>query len=106
MGGKRLEKRKTEKRMTEAKLKSVTRFLFVTTQVCAIIWVFISYGIALYSTIRLGQVYTMSELSEPAITAILGVTVMKVIGNIFEHNDSVVFGHSKEEINSTDGGEY
>lgn len=76
------------------KSKSVTRFLFVTTQVCAIIWVFISYGIALYSTVKLGQVYTMSELSEPAITAILGVTVSKVIGNIFEHNNSPVFGHS------------
>lgn len=89
------------KRLTKAKPKSVTRFLFVTTQVCAIIWVFLSYGIALYSTVKLGQVYTMSELSEPAITAILGVTVSKVIGNIFEHNNSVVFGQSKSSEEET-----
>lgn len=93
--------RRGGKRLTAAKVKSVTRFLFLTTQVCAIIWVFISYGIAIYSTVKLGQVYTMSELSEPAITVILGVTVAKVIGNIFEHNNSVVFGQSTSSEEET-----
>lgn len=73
-------------------LRSVTRFLFVTTQVAALVWVFTSYGIAIYSTIRLGQVYTMSELSEPAIHTILGVGFLKVLENIFEHNEGPVFG--------------
>lgn len=76
-------------------LQSVTRFFFVTTQFFALVWVCTSYGIAIYSTICLGQVYTMSELSEPAIQTILGVGFLKVLENVFEHNDGVVFGKSK-----------
>lgn len=81
--------------LTKARLMQVTRFIFVTTQISALIWVFTSYGIAIYSTIKLGQVYTMAELSEPAIHTILGVGFLKVLENIFEHNDGAVFGRSK-----------
>lgn len=77
-------------------LRSVTRMLFVTTQVSALAWVFTSYGIAIYSTVRLEQVYTMAELSEPAIHTILGVGVLKVLENIFEHNEGALFGHSQD----------
>lgn len=84
-------------RPTDATLRSVTRLIFVTTQVSALIWVFTSYAIAIYSTVRLGQVYTMAELSEPAIHTILGVGFLKVLENIFEHNNGPVFGHSKED---------
>jgi len=90
--------------MTDAKLKSVTRFLFLTTQICALVWVFISYGLAIYSTICLGEVYTMAELSEPAIHALLGVTALKVVGNVFEHNDGGLFGHNNTSETDTDGG--
>lgn len=76
-------------------LRSITKLIFVTTQISALVWVFTSYGIAIYSTIRLGQVYTMAELSEPAIHTILGVSFLKVLENIFEHNDGTVFGRSK-----------
>lgn len=89
-------RRRGGKRLTEAKLKSITRMLYVTAQVCAIVWVFISYGIAVYSTIVLGQVYTMTELSEPAITVIIGALIAKTVGNIFEHNDGAIFGTSKD----------
>lgn len=81
--------------LTKARLMQITRFIFITTQISALIWVFTSYGIAIYSTIRLGQVYTMAELSEPAIHTILGVGFLKVLENIFEHNDGAVFGRSK-----------
>lgn len=81
--------------LTKARLMQITRFIFVTTQISALIWVFTSYGIAIYSTIKLGQVYTMAELSEPAIHTILGVGFLKVLENIFEHNDGAVFGKSK-----------
>lgn len=37
----------------------------------------------------------MAELSEPAIHTILGVGFLKVLENIFEHNDGAVFGRSK-----------
>ena len=81
--------------LTKTRLLQVTRLIFVTTQISALIWVFTSYGIAIYSTVKLGQVYTMAELSEPAIHTILGVGFLKVLENIFEHNDGAVFGKSK-----------
>ena len=43
--------------MKKSTLKSVTRLLFVTTQYAALLWVSISYLIALYATVRLGQVF-------------------------------------------------
>lgn len=75
-------------------MKSVTRILFVTTQIAALGWVSVSYLIALYATVRLGQPFPVVELSEQAIKTILGVNVLKVLENIFEHNDSKVFGTS------------
>lgn len=85
------------KKLTKSKMVSITRMLFITTQVSALVWVFISYGIAVYSTVKLQQVYTMAELSEPAIHTILGVGILKVLENIFEHNNSKLFGQSVEE---------
>ena len=82
---------------SDAALRSVTRLIFVTTQISALVWVFTSYAIAVYATVRLGQVYTMAELSEPAIQTILGVGFLKVLENIFEHNDGGIFGTSKKE---------
>lgn len=81
---------------TKTALRSVTRLIFVSTQVSALVWVYLSYGIAVYAAVRLGQVYTMAELSEPAIHTILGVGFLKVLENIFEHNENAVFGKSKE----------
>ena len=82
-------------------LRSVTRLIFVTTQISALVWVYTSYGIAIYSTVHLGQVYTMAEFSEPAIHTILGVSFLKVLENIFEHNNGPVFGRSKNESEDT-----
>lgn len=78
-------------------MKSITRFLFLATQFAALCWVSVSYLIAGYATIRLGQPYPVVELSQQAINTILGVNVLKVVENIFEHNDSALFGRSKEE---------
>ena len=75
-------------------MKSVTRILFITTQIAALGWVSVSYLIALYATVRLGQPFPVVELSQQAITTILGVNVLKVVENVFEHNDGGVFGHS------------
>lgn len=83
--------------LTRFKPASVTRLLFLLITFCALVWVFASYGIAIYSTVALGQVYTMAELSEPAITSLLGAVALKVLENIFEHNDGALFGHSNHE---------
>lgn len=80
------------KRQADAKLRSVTRFLFVTTQIAALFWVSISYLIAIYATVWLGEPFPITDLSEQAIEIILGVSVLKVVGNIFEHNDGVLTG--------------
>lgn len=78
-------------------IKGVTEFLYVTTQISALLWVSLSYVIALYGTIQYGTVYPVESLSEQAIIAILGVAVAKTVGNIFEHNDGKVFGTSHKE---------
>ena len=77
--------------------RSVTRILFVTTQLAALVWVTISYMIAIYSTVRLAQPFPAVELSEQAIETILGVNVLKVLENIFEHNDGPVFGTNNKK---------
>lgn len=74
--------------------KSVTRILFITTQIAALGWVSVSYLIALYATVRLGQPFPVVDLSQQAITTILGVNVLKVVENVFEHNDDGIFGTS------------
>lgn len=75
-------------------MKSVTRLLFITTQIAALGWVSVSYLIALYATVRLGQPFPVVDLSQQAITTILGVNVLKVVENVFEHNDGGIFGTS------------
>ncbi len=79
------------------KARSVTRILFITTQLAALAWVSVSYLIAIYATVKLAQPFPVVELSQQAITTILGVNVMKVVENIFEHNDGPIFGHTKED---------
>lgn len=85
-------------------LQSVTRFLFATTQIFALGWVSVSYGIAVYSTVKLYQPFPVVELSQQAITTVLGVNALKVLENIFEHNEGMVFGRSRQEDNPPDGG--
>lgn len=84
------------KREAPRRRVSVTRLVFVTTQLAALTWVSTSYGIAIYATVKLGQPFPVTELSSQAITSILGVGFLKVLENIFEHNDGPVFGHSKK----------
>ena len=77
--------------------RSVTRFLFVTAQVFAIVWVTWSYVISTYSTVVLLQPFPAEELSREAVRTIIGVGFLKVLENVFEHNDGPVFGNSKKE---------
>jgi hypothetical protein len=93
------KRRKTRKRKSKStsKMPSITKWLFITTQISALIWIYTSYGMAIYSMLALGQVYTLAEIAEPAITTLLGVTVVKVVENIFEHNNGGIFGTSDEE---------
>ena len=85
-------------------MKSVTRLLFVTTQLAALAWVSVSYLIAVYATMRLAQPFPVVELSQQAITTILGVNALKVLENIFEHNEGMVFGRSRQEDDPPDEG--
>ena len=78
-------------------MKGVTRILFITTRIAALGWVSVSYLIAVYATVRLGQPFPVVELSQQAIVTILGVTALKVLENIFEHNDNAIFGHANKE---------
>ncbi len=74
--------------------QSVTKFLFITAQVFAIVWVSLSYSIAIYATVKLEQAFPVTELSQQAIITIIGAMALKVVENIFEHNEGLVFGRS------------
>ena len=70
---------------------------YMYAALAALVWVTISYMIAIYSTVRLAQPFPAVELSEQAIETILGVNVLKVLENIFEHNDGPVFGTNNKK---------
>lgn len=78
--------------------KKVTNFLYVSTQIAALIWVTLSYVVALYSTIKLGVPFPVEELSKNAMDTILGVAFAKTVANVFEHNDSKIFGESDKYV--------
>lgn len=81
-----------KKRKPKIKATSITKFLFVTTQIFVFMWISISYLIAIYATVKLEQPFPVVELSGQAMGVILGNVGMKTVSNIFEHNDGVVFG--------------
>lgn len=84
---------------------SITRFIQITTQIFALIWVSTSYILAGYSTICLGDPFPITDLSIQAIVVLLGNNAIKGIENIAEHNDSKLFGTSnKKETNNDDRG--
>lgn len=93
----RAELRDSGKEKKGSLIRSITRFLFVVPPVCAIIWVFWTYTLATYSTVVLEQPFPVESLSIQAIITLLGVSGLKVLENIFEHNEGVVFGQSRAE---------
>ena len=74
----------------DKKFKSITRWLFTTSQFFALVWVSTSYVIAAYATFALEQPFPIETLSEQAIIVLLGTLTAKVVENIFEHNG--IFG--------------
>lgn len=103
----RKKRRKTEERKPRSGylVRSVTRLLFITTQIFALGWVSISYAIAIYATVRLAQPFPVVELSQQAIITILGVSALKVVENIFEHNSGSIFGQSNPAPDENSEGE-
>ena len=85
-------------------IQTITAFMLVTTQVAALAWVSRSYCIAIYSTVVLEQPFPVETVSQQAIETILGVSFLKVLENIFEHNDGVIWGtsNSKSEEETED----
>lgn len=80
--------------ITRAQTASVTRQLFIVTLWACIAWISCSYAMAIYAMVILGQVYTLTELSQPALTALTVTMGSKVLSNIFEHNNNKIFGTS------------
>lgn len=78
------------------KFMSITRFFFTAGPIAAIIWVTWSYGLATYATVVLEQPFPAEGLAQKAIETLLGVGGLKVVENIFEHNNGGIFGNSRE----------
>lgn len=81
------------------RFKSITRWLFITSQFFALLWVTTSYVIAIYATFALEQPFPIETLSEQAIIVLLGTLSAKVVENIFEHNNGGIFGANDTDRN-------
>lgn len=79
------------------RFKSITRIIFLTSQIFALIWVSMSYVIAAYATFVLTQPFPIETLSEQAIIVLLGTLTAKVVENIFEHNNGGIFGKNDSQ---------
>lgn len=75
-------------------IRSITRFLFVSTQLSALCWVNWSFVLATYATVKLGQPFPLETVSETAINVIIGTLLCKVLENALEHNDGGIWGKS------------
>ena len=75
-------------------IRSITKFLFISTQLSALLWVNWSFALATYATIALGQPFPLETVSETAINVIIGTLLCKVLENALEHNDGGIWGKS------------
>lgn len=82
---------------SQKKARSVTAFLYMTTQVASIVWVSTSYLLAGYATVALGQPFPVTDLSTQAIVTLLGNGILKTVANLFEHNNGGFFGQSDKD---------
>lgn len=84
--------------MNKKRFESLTAWLFTITVIAAIGWISISYLMGIYALKELGNTDLLVELSKEAMITVLGVNLMKVIGNLFEHNNGGIFGTSVPTI--------
>lgn len=98
-----MENKKTQRKPRKSKKPkiSITKFLFVTTQIFVFAWISISYLIAIYATVKLEQPFPVVELSGQAMGVILGNVGMKTVSNIFEHNNGGLFGKTDIAADTT-----
>lgn len=81
-------------------VKSITRFLFLSAQLSALLWVNWSFALATYATVCLQQPLPLEALSETAIHVIIGTLLCKVLENALEHNDGGIWGKSNGGTNA------
>lgn len=77
-------------------MRTFTSFMYCLILIMSVIWVTVSYVIAIYGALVLMQLEPLVDLSRESIACIIAVVIAKTVTNIFEHNDSVIFGISKE----------
>jgi len=84
--------------MSRKGFESLTAWLFTVSVVAAIGWITISYLMGIYALKAFGNTDLLTELSKEAMITILGVNLMKMITNLFEHNNGGIFGTSVPSI--------
>ena len=94
--------RAMRKRLT---VKSITRFLFLSAQLSALLWVNWSFLLATYATVHLQQPVPLEALSETALNVIIGTLLCKVLENALEHNDGGIWGKSNGGAHESASGE-
>ena len=75
-------------------LRSLTEFMFVFLMFLSTILILNLIGLCWYSTVILQTPTIPEETCKEFVLAFFGAISVKVIGNIFEHNDGSIFGTS------------
>lgn len=87
--------------MNRSKFENLTAWLFTITTIAAIFWISVSYMMGVYALKVLDSTELLIELSREAMVTILGVNLMKVVMNLFEHNNGGIFGTSIPVVKDT-----
>ena len=75
-------------------LRSLTEFRFVFLIFISTILILNLIGLCWYSTVILQTPTIPEETCKEFVIAVFGAISVKVLGNIFEHNDGSIFGTS------------
>lgn len=87
--------------MNKKLFEGLTAWLFTISVIAAIAWISISYLMGVYALKELENTDLLVELSKEAMITILGVNLMKMISNLFEHNNGWIFGTSIPVVKDT-----
>lgn len=76
---------------------TLTDRLFLTSFRLSWALITITYGLGVYCTVVLQDPRLLETVSVQLIITVLGCIVMKIVANVFEHNNGGIFGTSDKE---------
>lgn len=82
---------------------TLTERMFVLSFRLAWFLITTTYGLGVYCTVVLKDPRLLETVSVQLIITVLGCIIMKIVANIFEHNNGGIFGTSDKQGGSNNG---